>query len=75
MQLSLEGERIKGLELVNLERSVKTMYPLMEPTVEKISEQLAAGTDIEDIKISEESQYTEKVILGAVEEMLEEHKK
>lgn len=75
VQLSLEGDHIKGLELVNLEKSVKTMYPLMEPTVEKISKQLVSGKDVAEIEISEESQYTEKVILGAVEQLLEEHKK
>ena len=58
-----------------LDESVETMYPLMEPTVEKISNQLAAGKSVDEIVVSEESQYTEKVIVGAISEMLHEHQK
>ena len=65
---------MKSVELVNLDESVSTMYPLMEPTVEKISKQLAAGSSIEEIALSEESQYTEKLIVEAVSEMMQEHR-
>lgn len=75
IQLSLDENNVKALELVNLDETVETMYPLMQPTVEKISEQLAAGKSMDEIVISEESQYTEKVIEEAVSKMLEEHRK
>ena len=62
------------MELVNLDESVSAMYPLMEPTVEKISKQLAAGNSVEEIALSEESQYTEKLIVEAVSTMMQEHR-
>ena len=51
------------------------MYPLMKPTVEKLSNELAAGTDIHDVELSEDAKYTEKMIVESVETMLEEHKR
>lgn len=75
IQLSLDEDNVKSVTLVNLDESVETMYPLMQPTVEKISEQLSAGKSLEEIVISEESRYTEKIILEAVSAMMEEQKK
>lgn len=75
IQLSLDEDNVKSVTLVNLDESVETMYPLMQPTVEKISNQLAAGSSLEEIVVSEESQYTEKIILEAVSSMMNEHKK
>jgi len=75
IELSLDENNVKSVELVNLDESVETMYPLMKPTVEKISKQLSAGKSMEEIVVSEESQYTEKLIVEAVSEMMQEHKK
>lgn len=75
IQLALDETGVKAVELVNLSESVETMYPLMKPTVKKLSKQLAAGKSMDEVVISEESQYTEKVIVDSVSKMLEEHTK
>lgn len=75
LQVSLDENQVKSVELINLEESVETMYPLMKPTVEKISEQLVAGKDMDEIVLSEDAQYTEKMLLEKISDMLEEHKK
>ncbi len=75
LQLSLDENCVKSVELINLDESIETMYPLMAPTVEKISQQLAAGKTIDEIVLSEESQYTEQVIVDTVNELLKEHEK
>ena len=75
LQLTLDEDHVKSLELVNLEESVETMYPLMKPTVEKISKQLTAGNGMEEIVMSEDAQYTEKMLVESVKEMLAEHEK
>jgi hypothetical protein len=48
---------------------------LMQPTVEKLSKQLAAGKTMEEIVVSEDTQYTEKILVETVSEMLKEHTK
>lgn len=73
LKVALDTDHVKSVEIEPLDESVTTMYPLMQPVVETISEQLAAGVTIEDIAMSEESQYTQEMILGAVEEILVEN--
>ena len=75
LQLSLDEDRVKAVEFLNLSESVETMYPLMQPTVEKLSRQLAAGKTMEEIVVSEDTQYTEKILVETVSEMLKEHTK
>lgn len=75
LQLSLDENCVKSVEMVNLDETIETMYPLMKPTIEEISNQLAAGKGMDEIVVSEESQYTEKVIVDAVSEMIKEHEK
>lgn len=73
LKVALDTDHVKSVEIEPLDESVTTMYPLMQPAVETISEQLAAGVTVEDIEMSEESQYTQEMILGAVEEILVEN--
>lgn len=75
LELALDEGQVKSLELVNLEESVETMYPLMKPTVERLEKKLVAGEDIHKIKLSGDAKYTEKMIMESVGTMLEEHKK
>lgn len=74
LQVTLDEDRVKSVEIVPLDESITTMYPLMEPAVETISEQLQAGAEVEEISLSDESQYTEQIILNAVQEIMEEEK-
>lgn len=73
LQVALDEDHVKSVELINLDDSVATMYPLMEPSVGKISEQLAAGSSLDEIVLPEESQYTQELILGTVGKILEEN--
>lgn len=75
LQLCLDENQVKSVELINLDETVETMYPLMAPTVEKISKQLSAGSSVEEIVLTEEAQYTEKIIVETVNELLHEHEK
>lgn len=75
LQVTLDEDRVKSVRIVPLDESVTTMYPLIEPAVEAISEQLQAGKEVTEIGLTDESQYTEQVILNAVQEIIEEEKK
>lgn len=70
LEVLLEENQIKGVKLSSADETVETMYPLMKPTVEKISNQLASGENINDIKPEQENKYTEKVILDKIKDIL-----
>lgn len=71
VQVVVDENRIDSVSLVNLDETVATMYPLMEPAVETLAEQIITKQSTENISYSEENQYTSMVILNAVEDALE----
>ena len=75
LEVAVDASHINSVSLTNVDETVKTMFPLMEPTVDAIEEQLANGTSIDDIAPSEENQYTQEILLGAVKNALNEAKK
>ena len=47
------------------------MYPLMQPALDNLAEQICETQSLEGLDYSEDTQYTSQVILGAVERALE----
>lgn len=74
LEVLLEENQVKGVNLTYGDEMVETMYPLMKPTVEKISNQLEAGEDIENIESDKENMYTEKVIIDKIKKILKKEK-
>ena len=71
VQVAVDEERINSVSLVNLDETVATMYPLMEPAGEQLAEQIISKQSTENITYSEDNQYTSMVILNAVNDALE----
>ena len=63
LELVVDADQIKSVSLVNLDKSVTTMYPLVKPSLETIEKQLVAGTSLDDIPLSEKSKYTETLLI------------
>ena len=74
LQVVLDEEQVKSVEMINLDDTVSAMYPIMKPSVESISNQLASGVSLDEVVLSDEGQYTEKMILNEVDSVLDEHK-
>lgn len=70
VQVIVDENRINSISLVNLDDTVTTMYPLMEPVVESISKQVIEKQSTEGITYNSENQYTSIVILNAIENAL-----
>ena len=74
LQVVLDEEQVKSVEMINLDDTVSAMYPLMKPSVESISNQLASGVSLDEVVLSDEGQYTEKMILNEVDSVLDAQK-
>ncbi len=70
VQVAVDEDRINSVSLVNLDETVTTMYPLMEPAVESLAEQIVTKQSTETITYTEDNQYTSMVILNAVNDAL-----
>lgn len=72
IQVSMDSDHVKSVEIVNLEDSVETMYPLIKPAVKDISDQLAQNVSPDEVVLSDDSPYTSQMILDTVSQIMDE---
>lgn len=72
LRVSLDKDRVKSVEVVNLKESVETMYPLIKPAVKEISDQLAQDIAPDQVVLSDDSPYTSQLILDTVCQVMNE---
>ena len=70
VQVIVDESRIQSISLVNQDEAVTTMYPLVQPALESIEEQVILNQSTEGITYSTENQYTSVVLLNAIENAL-----
>ena len=68
--VTVDKDAIASIQMVNVSETVTTMYPLMEPALDNLAEQIIASQSLDHITYPEENQYTSMVILDAVERAL-----
>lgn len=71
LQIYLDSDYVNHIKLTSLNDTVETMYPLISPTVENISKQLSNGVSIDNVVLSSESQYTQTLLLEAINKTLQ----
>lgn len=70
LSIRVTENAVTSIEITNLSEAVTTMYPLVEPSLQNISGQLQNGIEISEITISENSRYTELLLLNAIDAAL-----
>ena len=70
VEVLVDSSHINAIRFTNLDESVETMYPLMQPTIEYIAEQIYDTQSLDNIKYSSESPYTSQIILKAIDNAL-----
>lgn len=65
-----ESSRIESIRLVNADETVSAMYPLLQPAIEDLAEQICRTQSLEHISLSEDSPYTSQLLLNAIEDAL-----
>ncbi len=71
VEVSVDESHINSIRFSNLDESVTTMFPLIQPAIEDIAEQIYKTQSLENITLSEKSPYTSQVILDAITETVE----
>ena len=64
----MDESRIESIRFANLDETVTTMFPLIQPAIEEIADQIYKTQSLEDVTLSEETPYTSQVILDAISE-------
>ncbi len=71
VEVIVDQSGISSINLVNISTAVTTMYPLLEPAFNSLSEQIITTQSLDDIEYPRESKYTTLVLLEAVRKSLD----
>lgn len=70
VEVTVDDSSVTGLQLVNMEEAVATMYPLIEPSFTDLSNQILEKQDLEKIVYADDSRYTSQLLINAVKDAL-----
>ena len=70
VQVTVDSQNIKSVNIEQLDDSVKTMYQLIEPSIASINEQLSKISSIDELTFEDESQYTNTILKQAIKNAL-----
>ena len=71
VEVSVDSSRINSIRFSNLDETVTTMFPLIQPAIEDIADQIYESQSLDDVALSEETPYTSQIILDAIKEAVE----
>ena len=70
VEVTVDEAHINSIRFSNLDETVATMFPLIQPAIEDIAEQVYEHQSLDNIQYSEDNPYTSQVIINAIEEAL-----
>ena len=71
VEVVVDDSHINSISLVNLDETTAAMYPLMQPALDKLSQQIYEKQSVEGISYENDNQYTSMVLLKAIESALD----
>ena len=71
VEVIVDAEKITSLQLVDLNETVETMYPLLQPTFDSLTSQILEKQSLDDISYNQEHRYTSLVLLESISKALE----
>ena len=74
VEVIVNDHAITSVSLADPDETLTTMYPLLEPTMDSLSEQICETQDLSQVTYSAETRYTSLVLLEAVKASLEKAK-
>lgn len=71
VEVTVDRSHINSVRFSNLDESVTTMYPLIQPAIEDLAEQIYEKQSLEGIEESGDYPYTSRILKNAVSDALE----
>ena len=70
VEVTVDESHINSIRFTNLNESITTMYPFIEPAIEDIAEQVYKKQSLDNIQYSSDTPYTSQLIVQAIETAL-----
>lgn len=67
VEVSVDANYIKGIELVSLDESIATMYPLIKPSLAALQTQIVEKQSLENLEYSADTQYTSQALIKTIQ--------
>lgn len=71
VEVAVDANHINSISLINLDETTAAMYPLMQPALDNLTQQIYEKQSLDDISYGEDTQYTSTVLLSAIRSALE----
>lgn len=75
VEVTVDADHINSITLVPLSDSVATMYPLMQPTLSNLAEQIVENQSTNDLSYASETRYTSTALINAIDLALDKAQK
>ena len=66
VEVIVDKDHINSVRLINLNETVTTMYPLIQPSFEDLAHQIITNQSLENVTYPDESKYTSMILLDAI---------
>ena len=70
IEIVVDADYIHSMRLIHLDDAVTTMYPLIGPAFENLSEQIIEAQSIDTIVFDQDTRYTTQVLMEVIQKTL-----
>lgn len=70
IEVVVDGDNINSVRIINTDEAVATIYPLIQPSIDNISEQIIKNQSLDNITYSEDNKYTSLTLIDTIEKTL-----
>lgn len=69
--VTVDENTVSHVDISNLDDTVTAMYPLIQPSLDEINNQITVVSNMDEITYSKDNQYTAIIIMEAVKQAIE----
>ena len=70
LEVSVSDASIDSIRISNLNETVTAMYPLLQPSLEDLADQICKSQSLDNLTISTDSPYTSQLLVNAIRDAL-----
>ncbi|MFP4697899.1 MAG: hypothetical protein ACLFMO_04240 [Eubacteriales bacterium] len=70
VEVIVDENQINSVKLVDLDPGLETLYPLLQPSLEHISQQLNEDSSLEDVSYELDKKHTSLMLIEAIQEAI-----
>lgn len=71
LEVVVDKNHINNVSIKNIDDSITTMFPLVEPSLEAIATQLYNDVPLDQLELMEDKKYTQQLLIEAIKLALE----